>query len=77
MTYNAELGFNVLPESLGALKRISNSGEVEDLGNVWYSEQPYNVCKRLSSNTEPDLQSLSPFLFLGLGLGLRLTFYST
>ena len=37
------MGYNVLPESLGALKRINTSGEVEDLGNVWHSEQPYNI----------------------------------
>ena len=42
-TYNEQMGYNVLPESLGALKRINASGEVEDLGNVWYSEQPYNI----------------------------------
>ena len=43
MTYNAEMGYNVLPESLGALKRINASGEVEHLGNVWYTDRPYNV----------------------------------
>lgn len=42
-SYNTEMKYNVIEESLGALKKISNSGEVEDLGNVWYSEQPYNV----------------------------------
>ena len=43
MTYNAEMGYNVLPESLGALKRINASGEVEHLGNVWHTDRPYNV----------------------------------
>ena len=37
------MGYNVLPESLGALKKINAAGEVEDLGNVWHSEQPYNI----------------------------------
>ena len=42
-TYNAAMGYNVLPESLGALKKINASGNVESLGNLWYDERPYNV----------------------------------
>ncbi len=42
-TYNEQMGYNVLPESLGALKRINASGEVEHLGNVWHTDRPYNV----------------------------------
>ena len=42
-TYDADLGYNVLPESLGALKKIDASGSVESLGNLWYAERPYNV----------------------------------
>ena len=42
-TYNEEMGYNVLPEALGALKKINNSGEVESLGNVWYTDRPFNV----------------------------------
>ena len=37
------MGYNVLPESLGALKKISSSGEVEHLGNVWFTDRPFNV----------------------------------
>ena len=37
------MGYNILPEALGALKKINNSGEVEELGNVWYTDRPYNV----------------------------------
>ena len=37
------MGYNIVEESLGALKRISNTGEVESLGNVWYTDRPYNV----------------------------------
>ena len=37
------LGYNVLPEALGALKKISSSGTVESLGNLWYEERPYNI----------------------------------
>ena len=42
-TYNSQTGYNILPESLGALKRISNAGEVENLGNAWFTNRPYNV----------------------------------
>ena len=37
------MGYNVVEESLGALKKINNSGEVESLGNVWHTDRPYNV----------------------------------
>ena len=37
------MGYNILPEALGALKKINSSGEVEELGNVWYTDRPYNV----------------------------------
>ena len=43
LTYNAAMGYNVLPESLGALKKVNASGNVESLGNLWYAERPYNV----------------------------------
>ena len=42
-TYNEEMDYNVIEEALGALKKINNSGEVESLGNVWYTDRPYNV----------------------------------
>ena len=37
------MGYNVIEEALGALKKINSSGEVESLGNVWYTDRPYNV----------------------------------
>ena len=43
MTYNTEMGYNLLPENPGALKRINASGEVEHLGTVWYTDRPYNI----------------------------------
>jgi len=42
-TYNEQMGYNVLPESLGALKKINASGEVEHLGNAWFTDRPFNV----------------------------------
>ena len=42
-TYNEEMDYNVIEEALGALKKINSSGEVESLGNVWYTDRPYNV----------------------------------
>ena len=36
--------YNVLPDALGALKKVNSHGEVEQLGNLWYNEErPYNV----------------------------------
>ena len=37
------MGYNVVEESLGALKKISDSGEVEELGNVWFTDRPFNI----------------------------------
>ena len=37
------MGYNILPESLGALKKINASGEVEELGNVWHTDRPFNT----------------------------------
>ena len=37
------VGYNLLPEALGALKKIDSNGDVESLGNLWYDERPYNV----------------------------------
>ena len=43
MTYDANLGYNILPESLGALKRINSSGAIEELGSVWFTDRPFNI----------------------------------
>ena len=37
------LSYNLVPESLGALKRINSNGTVESLGNLWFEERPYNI----------------------------------
>ena len=42
-TYNEDLGYNVIPESLGALKRINANDTITSLGNLWYEQRPYNV----------------------------------
>ncbi len=42
-TYDETLGYNVLPEHLGGLKRIYSNGAVVELGNVWYTDRPYNT----------------------------------
>ena len=49
------MGYNVLPESLGALKKISSSGEVEALGNVWHTDRPYNVFPTRMLSIDGDL----------------------
>ena len=37
------MGYNLLPENQGQLKRISSSGAVQRLGNLWYTDRPYNI----------------------------------
>ena len=54
-TYNEQMGYNVLPESLGALKRINASGEVEHLGNVWHTDRPFNVFPTRMLSIDGDL----------------------
>ena len=55
MTYDTTLGYNILPESLGALKRINASGEVEHLGSVWHTDRPYNVFPTRMLSIDGDL----------------------
>ena len=49
------MGYNVVEESLGALKKINSSGEVENLGNVWFTDRPYNVFPTRMLSIEGDL----------------------
>jgi len=44
-TYDETLGYNVLPESLGALKIVYPNGAVVPLGNIWYTDSPYNIAQ--------------------------------
>jgi len=44
-TYDERLGYNVLPESLGALKIVYPNGAVVPLGNIWYTDSPYNIAQ--------------------------------
>ena len=54
-TYNADMGYNVLPEALGALKRINSSGTVESLGNWWHEQRPFNVAGTRCLSFDGDL----------------------
>ena len=49
------MGYNTVEESLGALKKINNAGEVEHLGNVWHTDRPYNVFPTRMLSIEGDL----------------------
>ena len=49
------MGYNVVEESLGALKKINSSGEVEHLGNVWFTDRPYNVFPTRMLSIDGDL----------------------
>ena len=37
------MGYNILPDPLGAVKKVTAAGAVESLGNLWHEERPYNV----------------------------------
>ena len=54
-TYNKGMDYNVIEESLGALKKINSSGEVESLGNVWHTDRPYNVFPTRMLSIDGDL----------------------
>ena len=49
------MGYNIVEESLGALKKINSSGEVESLGNIWHTDRPYNVFPMRMLSIEDDL----------------------
>ena len=66
------MGYNVLPESLGALKKISSSGGVEHLGNVWHTDRPYNVFPTRMLSIDGDLH-----LSVGYGNGDEILRYNS
>lgn len=72
MTYNSNLGYNVLPENLGALKKINSSGEVEHLGNVWHTDRPYNIAQTRMLSIGDDLH-----LCAGYGNGDEILRYNS
>ena len=49
------MGYNLLPENQGQLKRVSSSGAVESLGNLWYTDRPYNVAATRCLSIDGDL----------------------
>ena len=59
------MGYNVVEESLGALKKISSSGEVEDLGNLWFEERPYNVAVTRCLSFDDELHLIMGYGNLG------------
>ena len=66
------MGYNLLPESLGALKKINSSGEVEHLGNVWHTDRPYNVFPTRMLSIDGDLH-----LCAGYGNGDEILRYNS
>ena len=49
------MGYNIVEEHLGALKKIDSSGEVEHLGNAWHTDRPYNVFPTRMLSIDGDL----------------------
>ena len=37
------MGYNILPDPVGALKRVESDDSLTELGNLWYDERPYNI----------------------------------
>ena len=37
------MGYNILPDPLGALKRVESDGSLTELGNLWYDDRPYSI----------------------------------
>ena len=66
------MGYNILPESLGALKKINASGEVEELGNVWFTDRPYSVFPTRMLSIDGDLH-----LCVGYGNGDEVLRYNS
>ena len=48
------MGYNTVEESIGLLKKVDTAGDVQELGNLWFEERPYNVAlaRCLSFNDE-------------------------
>ena len=49
------MGYNLVPEPLGGLKRINPVGESESLGNLWFEERPSNVAATRCLSFDGDL----------------------
>ena len=47
--------YNIVPDSLGALKKVNSSGEVESLGNLRYTDRPFNVATTRCLSFDDDL----------------------
>lgn len=72
-TYRDAMGYNVLPESIGALKKINADGTVEDLGNLWYEgDYAYNQALTRTLSIDGDLH-----VMLGYGNTRELLKYNS
>ena len=61
-TYSENMGYNVIPEGLGALKKVESDGSVTELGNLWYNERPYNQAATRALSFDDELH-----LMMGYG----------
>ena len=56
------MDYNVIPDALGSLKKIKNTDELENLGNLWFEERAYNVAATRCLSFDGDLH-----LIMGYG----------
>ena len=49
------LGYNQLPDPLGALKRVETDGSITELGNLWFEDRAYNVALTRPLSVDGDL----------------------
>ena len=54
-SYSEDMGYNILPEALGALKKVDSSDAVESLGNLWYEARAWNVAQTPCLSIDGDL----------------------
>lgn len=52
------MGYNIVPESLGALKKINSAGEVESLGNLQHTDRPYNIAATRCLSFDDELHTV-------------------
>ena len=71
-TYDENLGYNVLPEALGQLRRVNANGTITSLGNLWYEQRAYNVALTRALSFNDDLH-----ITMGYGNPLELLRYNS
>jgi len=54
-SYNEDMGYNIVPDPLGALIKVNSDDALESLGNLWYEEHPHSVAMTRPLSFDDDL----------------------